>query len=78
MLLQQEVLNLGVMQKGLVDGYMDLWCNCLVFPKETAVAESHSSRMEHVDEVLSVWEDLNNVSHPIPFLVLPLNNDISP
>ena len=42
------------------------------------VAESHSSRMEHRDAVLSVSEDLNNASGPIPLLVLPLNNDICP
>ena len=43
-----------------------------------AVVESHSSRVEHADAVLSVWEDLNDVSSPIPLLVLPLNNNICP
>ena len=60
MLWQQEVLNLGVMQKGLADGPLQ------------------SSRMEHADVVLSVWEGLNNAPGPIPLLLLPLNNDISP
>ena len=57
---------------------MDLWCNCCVFSQEVAIAESHSSRIEYANVVLSVRGHLNNASSPIPRLVLPLKNNICP
>ena len=38
--------------------------------RKMEVMESHSSRMEHANAVLSVWEDLDNASSPIRLLVL--------
>ena len=57
---------------------MDLWCNCCVFSYKVVTAECHSSRMEYANAVLSVRGHLNNVSSPIPLLVLPLKNNICP